>query len=181
MKKNEIKFSESGTSFTFIFASGSESLEISSKEEGFKAITNLASEKKITPEEFTAFRDQILGAEKLPWSENRKTKRRIPFPVIPALLGLAILSAVIDDEDESHDEEVKKACFRVCPNCGKHGKLILREEWSSSNLSTKAMAFCALEEARKRDLVTDEEFEEVKSQIEKSSLPVGEEEPVAQN
>lgn len=40
--KNKIEFSKDGSSFSFIFADGSESIEICSKEAGFKAVTDLA-------------------------------------------------------------------------------------------------------------------------------------------
>jgi len=70
MKKNILEFSANGTEFTIKFKDGSESLTISSKQEGYIALTDLVKKEKITPSEFAGMMNQILGNKEIPWGGN---------------------------------------------------------------------------------------------------------------
>lgn len=164
MEKSFIKFSEDGTSFVINLAKGSETMDIESKEEGFKAITKLANEKKITPGEFTEMRDQLLEAKNLPWSESKSLS--ISIDLIGGGIGLGSIADIL----EFSNKPVESAQFKVCPNCGKHGR-IYTKDWYTSSLNSKKSALSVLEELKKDEDLTQEEFEKIKTEIETSEIP----------
>ncbi len=175
--KNKIEFSKDGNSFSFIFADGSESLEIGSIETGFKAITDLAQKGKITVEEFGEFRDQILQAENLPWSEKRKVEVNIGFPLGLGLLGgvlseLAEVSSLSSLLDLAHapDEPVEVAYFKMCDCGGDHGRIYCKECYTGM-ITSKKQANRYLNELQAKKAISLEEIQKVKEEITASKLP----------
>ncbi len=171
--KNSLTFSEDGTSFIINFASGSESLDIYSKEEGIKAISILAKDSKITDEDHIAMRDQILEAENLPWSADKKTGRLFSdFAFSSIIFEIALLGSLISlgDRHAAPDKPVKEAYLRVCPSCENHGRIYTKKGYTN-DLESKTYAIAVLNKLKESNEVSEEEFEKVKKQIEESSLP----------
>jgi len=167
--KNKIEFSKDGTSFSFIFANGSESLEINSKEAGFRAITDLAKKDKITVEEFGEFRDQILQAENLPWNESQKINVNIGFiRGLGSLAELVLLTSLSDLLDEP-DEPVEIAYLKIC-DCGHHGRIYCKDLYTGQ-FSSKEHGMHYLANLKEEGEINSEEFDKVKTEIESSSLP----------
>ena len=157
--KNVIVFSKDGSSFSFNFGNGSESFEIVSKEAGFKAITDLAQKGKITVEEFGEFRDQILKAENLPWSDSTKK--------VTVVIGENFLDFFLRllEDITSSDEPVEVATFKKC-ECGEnHGQIYCRDCYTGM-LEGKADALLALDVLKVEGHVSLEEFAKVKTEIE---------------
>ena len=170
-KKSVIKFAKNGLSFVIETTNGGETTEINSKEEGFKAITKLTADKKITPEDFSEMRDQILNAEKLPWSESREISVSIGIldgNPLPEILTGSIMSFMSDITDHP-DEPVEIAFLKMCNSCHKHGR-IYTKTYYTGRLDSKKEAIDSLEEFKKRGYVSEEEFIKVKSEIEASTL-----------
>jgi len=168
MEKSFLKFSENGTSFVINLANGSETMEITSKEEGFKAIVTLIGDKKITPKEFSEMRGQILGAEKLPLGGPKNVSISIAIVGDDFLTGKGPLT--IGDIMARPEKPVKVAYFKVCESCGKHGRIYTKTSFTSEITSQKEAIFY-IEVLKKRKNVTDEEFQKVKTEIEASTLP----------
>lgn len=177
MKKNLIKFSEDGTEFVIQFKNGKESDSFDSKKEGFKAITELAQEKKITPAEFTEMRDQILEAEKLEWSTDHTISIEIPVMGHP-LAGLSGMLGFMKFMDSmsgltdilmSPDKPVEVAYFEPCKNCKKHGR-IYTKKYFTGDLRSKKQAFDHLTEMKEKNYLSDDEYTKVKAEIEASEL-----------
>jgi hypothetical protein len=171
--KNSLTFSEDGTSFIINFASGSESFDIYSKEEGIKAISILAKDSKITDEDRTAMRDQILEAKNLPWwSTDKKTGRLFSDSAFSKIfLEVALLSSFLSlgDTYAAPDEPVEEAYLKVCSNCKKHGRIYTKKCYTN-DLDSKANAMEVLNKLKELDEVSSEEYEKVKKQIEESAL-----------
>ncbi len=170
--KNSLTFSEDGTSFIINFASGSESLDIYSKEEGIKAISILAKDSKITDEDRDAMRDQILEAENLPWVADKKTGRLFSDSAFSKIfLEVALLSSFLSlgDMYAAPDEPVEEAYLKVCSNCKKHGRIYAKKCYTN-DLDSKANAMEVLNKLKELDEVSSEEYEKVKKQIEESAL-----------
>jgi hypothetical protein len=171
--KNSITFSEDGTSFVINFASGSESLDICSKEEGIKAIDQLVKEEKLTSEDRVDMRNQILEAENLPWSADRKSRRSFSdFMGNNLFFEIALLGSLLSlgDRYAEPDEPVEEAYLKICPKCNNHGRIYVKNGFTS-DLGSKAHAMEALNKLKDINEVSAEEFEKVKKQIEESSLP----------
>lgn len=170
MEKSVLKFSEDRTSFVISLASGSETMDITSKEEGFKAITKLANDKKITPEEFSEMRDQIFNTEELPWSESKK----ILIGVVGGDFLKSFLTGTgalyVSDIMARPEKPVEVAYFDICESCGKHGRIYAKKYYSFT-LRSKRDAISCLKELKKCEVVTEEEFQKVKTEIEASTLP----------
>lgn len=170
MGKNVLQFSEDGTEFHFIFANGSESLSYGSKEEGYKAIADLANSKKITVKEFREMRDQILSSEKLPWTEPSKRSFPGALGLLLALASIPFIEEISESFQTLGDDPVEIATFKLC-GCGKiHGRIFLKNGGGSSLLESKQFAFFMLDSMKKANHVTDEEFEKVKLEIENSGM-----------
>lgn len=173
MEKKFIKFSENGTSMVINLAGGSETMDINSKEEGLKAIKKLLTDKKITTEEFSEMTAQILGAEKLPWSENKEISSFIDLLSTGGLLGKIITLAAmraLNDVMNVPSKQVEEACLEVCEVCGNHG-IIYIKGGRTVNLNSKEEALYYLDEMKKRGDISEEEFQKVKTEVETSTLP----------
>jgi hypothetical protein len=166
MKKNCIEFMNGGKEFIIKFADGAESLAIESKKEGFEAITKLAQEKKITVDEFSVMRDQILHADNLPWD-----KKSISIGIVVDSLSLEflLLSSFIDFL-ESQTEPPEIAYLKMCDRCDENHGRIYTKTCYSSDFETKEIALIYLDKLKKEGYVDDSEFAKVKSEIEKSAL-----------
>lgn len=171
MNKNVIKFSEDGSEFQFLFIGGGESDFYSSKKEGFKALTDLSQKGKITVEEFSEIRNQILDSENLPWDEGRE----ITVAVIGGgigLLGEMLLGSSLSslaDVLAQPDEPVEVAYFKPC-DCGKHGRIYCKTG-HSKNQTSKKYALGCLDHFKEEGHITEDEYSKVKAEIEASSLP----------
>lgn len=165
MKKNCIEFTDGGKEFIIKFANGAESLAIESKKEGFEAITKLAQEKKITVDEFSEMRDQILHAENLPWDEKEIS---IGIIVDSSLLEFLLLSSFLESLD-SQEEPPEIAYLKLCEDCGDHGKICARTCYTP-DFRSKKVALSILNGLKDDGDVNDEEFEKVKLEIEQSAL-----------
>lgn len=172
--KNSLTFSEDGTSFIINFASGSESFDIYSKEEGINAIDKLVNEAKITIEDYADMRDKILEAKNLPWwSDERKSRRSFSdFMGNNLFFEIALLSSLLSlgDRYAEPDEPVKEAYLKVCPSCENHGRIYTKKGYTN-DLESKTYAIEVLNKLKETNKVSEEEFEKVKKQIEESSLP----------
>ena len=160
MKTNQVKFSADGTQFQIIFKTGAESDYFTSKEAGFKAITDLAGKNKIDIADFNTMRDQILEAKKLPWSKaGKQSRRRSPFHGMGFLMAMLLMDSIkeIDDSLFAPDEPVKVAYFKMCQCGGLHGRIYCKEGFTSRLVSQKD---------------ANEVLEKLKAEIEQSGLPV---------
>jgi hypothetical protein len=165
MEKNCIEFTNGGKEFIIKFADGAESLAIESKIEGFEAITKLAQKKKITVDEFSEMRDQILKSENLPWD-----KKSISIGIVIDSLSLEfLLVSSFLDFLESQTEPPEIAYLKLCEKCGNHGKIVAREGYTG-DFNTKKIALIYLDKLKKEGYVNDDEFTKVKSEIEESAL-----------
>lgn len=168
--KNVLQFSENGTEFHFIFANGGESVSYESKEAGYKAIADLANNKKITLKEFGEMRNQILLAENLPWGEPVKRPFSGTIGLLLGLSAMSIISEISESMQALEEDPVEVATFRLC-DCGKlHGRIFLKDGGGTSLLENKQQAFSALDAIKKAGHMTDEEFEKVKLEIENSGM-----------
>ncbi len=172
MKKgNALQFSADGTEFVFLFSSGIESAAFTSKKTGFAAVTDLAQKGKISVEEFSKFRDEILDAENLVWEDSEP--ERISF--LGLLIGMAMSSSGSSILDQMHapEEPVTIAYLKMCDCGGSHGRIYCKTAYTG-RLDSKGEASVYLNELKKKGLVDDVEFEKVKSEIENSGLDLDE-------
>ena len=181
MTKNYLEFSPSGTEFKIFIDGEKGSKSYASKEAGFKALTELIKNTgKITPDEFNQMRDQILVAEKLPWSEKVTVQVSImgsPFGISPfggffgGPAGLFEAISILDQIEDLDSSEVfsEVAQFVMCPCGGNHG-FINGKVFCSDALESKEDALSFLENLKKDSKVSDEDYLRVKSEIETSKL-----------
>lgn len=168
--KNKIEFSEDGKSFSFIFADGSESLEINSKQAGFEAVTDLVSKLKITVEEYGEFQKQILQAENLPWNEREKTNVTVALSGGLGLLEELVLLSALADLLSEPDEPVEMAYFKMC-DCGQnHGRIYFKTGYTGG-IRSKKHAMYYLANLKEEEEIDFAEFDKVSAEIESSLLP----------
>ncbi|MFZ2205565.1 MAG: hypothetical protein WAV23_03160 [Minisyncoccia bacterium] len=170
MNKNIIEFSADGTEFAIKFANGSETMNLSSKEEGFEAIVKLEDAKKITKEEFVEMGEQILKAENLPDGDDSDTEIKL---ISVGIMGNSfmreiIFSLLMRDILNQSDEPVEIACLKIC-NCKKHAKILTKECYTIDSHSKKHLMLC-LEKLKEDGHVDEKEFYKVKEEIEVCSL-----------
>jgi len=169
---NNLKFSEDGSSFVFVFANGSESMEINSKKEGFAALASLLEKGRISKEELNKFKDEIVEAENLDWDDIIHIG--IGISMIPSASPLDFLKLILSKIKNEDKKPVEIACFEVCENCGKHG-VIFTKKCFSSDLTSKKEALEVLDNMKNKNFLSSAEFEKVHAEILASSLPEKEE------
>ncbi len=167
MNKNIIEFSADGTKFAIKFANGSDTMNLSSKEEGFEAIVKLEDAKKITKKEFVEMGAQILKAENLPTSESGVTVVSIGI-IGNSLMRDILFSSLMMDILNQPDEPVEIACLKIC-NCKKHAKILTKECYTIDSHSKKHLMLC-LEKLKEDGHVDEKEFSKVKEEIAVCSL-----------
>ncbi len=184
MAKNRLQFSEDGTEFKIIFKSEGESITFTSKETGFKAITDMAEKKKITVGEFSEMRNQILAEERLPWAEDRNSEEYgfnfFGSSLLDMLFGRGGLGGFGFGASISFDnleqlffapkEPVEIAYFKMCDCGGNHGR-IYTKGWFTRALRNRSEAEAALEELKGVKAINEAELEKVKAEIAQSPLP----------
>ena len=162
---NVLQFSADGTEFIFKFADGSESAAILTKSAGFEAITDLIRREKISVSEFSKFREEILDAENLPYSEE-------DLETIPSFIGLdGFLMSLMSLMEMRHapDEPVTVAYYAMCDCGGNHGRIYSKTAFTI-RLDSKEEALFYLDHMKKEEIVNEEEYLKVKSEIEASKL-----------
>ncbi len=143
--------------------------EIFSKEEGYKIITQLKNSGKITAINSSALIKEIIDAEELPWSEQKKDS--VYFmnnPFVRTILIHSAIAALIDMTDSL--ETVEVAYLKMCDRCHLHGKIYTKNCYTDS-LGSKEEAFLCLNELKSMEYVTEEEFRKVTTEIQASTLP----------
>lgn len=171
-KKSKIEFLNNGTEVVIIFPNGGKSIEFTSKKDAFEGITDMEKKKKITPEEFTKFRDAILAKNELPWSDEPGKIRIMhvvgPF-MAPSLLGLLMSNAFGEDS-----EEKEETYFKMCNEDHGHVR-IAGQGFITNPIFSKFDGIRLIKGLEDNKRISKEDFEKLSNEIENSPLPVNKE------
>jgi len=169
MKKgNTLEFSTDGTEFIFRFADGSESPAFKSKDAGFESLSDLVRKHKISDAESSKMRDEILDAENLTWKEKSENPETITIVIGGFDPTLSMLMAFLAMAT-APDEPVEVACLKMCDCGGSHGRIYCKTAFTC-RLDSKEEALFYLDHMKKEEIVNEEEYLKVKSEIEASIL-----------
>lgn len=170
MGKNVAIFSADGTSVEITFGKDGDkkTISYSSKKDAFEAITDLASKKELTPEEFRTMRDQILAKGELEWSNSPEIEMEVML--IPSFFGTLLFGGLLDNLTDS--EPVEQTTLRMC-GCGKHGHF-QTTKGRGPMFKTQSEALKCIDAGIEQKHILLEEKERLLEEIKNCSLPVGE-------